>query len=386
MKKIMLVFGTRPEAIKMAPLVKEFQKYPDTFQTIVCVTGQHREMLDQVLKIFEIIPDYDLNIMKQGQDLYDVTARVLTGMRNVLKECQPEVVLVHGDTTTSTAAALAAFYQQIPVGHVEAGLRTHNIYSPWPEEMNCQLTGRIATYHFAPTPLSRQNLLQEDVADEKIHVTGNTVIDALYWVVKKIKENQSLRKELEGILSGAGYDVSRLIGGKKLILITGHRRENFGEGFIHICTAIRDLAQKYPNVDFVYPMHLNPNVRKPIHEVFGKNLSGLGNMFFIEPLEYLSFVYLMEKSSIVLTDSGGIQEEAPGLGKPVLVMRDTTERPEALTAGTVKLVGTDYDRISKEISALLEYPQAYEKMSKAVNPYGDGDACGRIVYFINGNR
>ena len=386
MKKIMLVFGTRPEAIKMAPLVKEFQKYPDTFQTIVCVTGQHREMLDQVLKIFEIIPDYDLNIMKQGQDLYDVTARVLTGMRNVLKECQPEVVLVHGDTTTSTAAALAAFYQQIPVGHVEAGLRTHNIYSPWPEEMNRQLTGRIATYHFAPTPLSRQNLLQEDVADEKIHVTGNTVIDALYWVVKKIKENQSLRKELEGILSGAGYDVSRLIGGKKLILITGHRRENFGEGFIHICTAIRDLAQKYPNVDFVYPMHLNPNVRKPIHEVFGKNLSGLGNMFFIEPLEYLSFVYLMEKSSIVLTDSGGIQEEAPGLGKPVLVMRDTTERPEALTAGTVKLVGTDYDRISKEISALLEYPQAYEKMSKAVNPYGDGDACGRIVYFINGNR
>lgn len=375
----MLVFGTRPEAIKMAPLVKEFQKYPDAFQTIVCVTGQHREMLDQVLKIFEIIPDYDLNIMKQGQDLYDVTARVLTGMRNVLKECQPEVVLVHGDTTTSTAAALAAFYQQIPVGHVEAGLRTHNIYSPWPEEMNRQLTGRIATYHFAPTPLSRQNLLQEDVADEKIHVTGNTVIDALYWVVKKIKENQSLRKELEGILSGAGYDVSRLIGGKKLILITGHRRENFGEGFIHICTAIRDLAQKYPNVDFVYPMHLNPNVRKPIHEVFGKNLSGLGNMFFIEPLEYLSFVYLMEKSSIVLTDSGGIQEEAPGLGKPVLVMRDTTERPEALTAGTVKLVGTDYDRISKEISALLEDPQAYEKMSKAVNPYGDGWACHRIV-------
>lgn len=378
----MLVFGTRPEAIKMAPLVKEFQKYPDTFQTIVCVTGQHREMLDQVLKIFEIIPDYDLNIMKQGQDLYDVTARVLTGMRNVLKECQPEVVLVHGDTTTSTAAALAAFYQQIPVGHVEAGLRTHNIYSPWPEEMNRQLTGRIATYHFAPTPLSRQNLLQEDVADEKIHVTGNTVIDALYWVVKKIKENQSLRKELEGILSGAGYDVSRLIGGKKLILITGHRRENFGEGFIHICTAIRDLAQKYPNVDFVYPMHLNPNVRKPIHEVFGKNLSGLGNMFFIEPLEYLSFVYLMEKSSIVLTDSGGIQEEAPGLGKPVLVMRDTTERPEALTAGTVKLVGTDYDRISKEISALLEYPQAYEKMSKAVNPYGDGVACHRIVLIL----
>ena len=379
MKKVMLVFGTRPEAIKMAPLVKEFQKYPDTFQTIVCVTGQHREMLDQVLKIFEIRPDYDLNIMKQGQDLYDVTARVLTGMREVLKECQPELVLVHGDTTTSTAAALAAFYQQIPVGHVEAGLRTHDIYSPWPEEMNRQLTGRIAAYHFAPTPLSRQNLLQENISDEMITVTGNTVVDALYWVIEKIKGNQFLRKELEGVLSTAGYDVSRLSGDKKLVLITGHRRENFGEGFIHICTAIKDLTQKYPHVDFVYPMHLNPNVRKPIHEVFGENLSDLGNMFFIEPLEYLSFVYLMEKSSIVLTDSGGIQEEAPGLGKPVLVMRDTTERPEALTAGTVKLVGTDYNRIFNEVSVLLEDQQAYEKMSKAVNPYGDGAACRRII-------
>lgn len=379
MKKIMLVFGTRPEAIKMAPLVKEFQKYPDQFQTLVCVTGQHREMLDQVLNIFSIVPDYDLNIMKQGQDLYDVTARVLTGMREVLTEARPDVVLVHGDTTTSTVAALAAFYQQIPVGHVEAGLRTHNIYSPWPEEMNRQLTGRIATWHFAPTALSRQNLLEENVEDKKITVTGNTVIDALYWVVKKIKEDLSLNRELEGALAAAGYDVTRLSGGKKLVLITGHRRENFGDGFIHMCTAIKDLTQKYPDVDFVYPMHLNPNVRKPIHEVFGENLANLGNMFFIEPLEYLSFVYLMEKSAIVLTDSGGIQEEAPGLGKPVLVMRDTTERPEALDAGTVKLVGTAYHRIFNEVSALLDDQQAYEKMSKAINPYGDGMACGRII-------
>ncbi|WP_298615790.1 non-hydrolyzing UDP-N-acetylglucosamine 2-epimerase [uncultured Odoribacter sp.] len=379
MKKIMLVFGTRPEAIKMAPLVKEFQKYPDQFQTLVCVTGQHREMLDQVLNIFSIVPDYDLNIMKQGQDLYDVTARVLTGMREVLTEARPDVVLVHGDTTTSTVAALAAFYQQIPVGHVEAGLRTHNIYSPWPEEMNRQLTGRIATWHFAPTALSRQNLLEENVEDKKITVTGNTVIDALYWVVKKIKEDLSLNRELEGALAAAGYDVTRLSGGKKLVLITGHRRENFGDGFVHMCTAIKDLTQKYPDVDFVYPMHLNPNVRKPIHEVFGENLANLGNMFFIEPLEYLSFVYLMEKSAIVLTDSGGIQEEAPGLGKPVLVMRDTTERPEALDAGTVKLVGTAYHRIFNEVSALLDDQQAYEKMSKAINPYGDGMACGRII-------
>ena len=379
MKIVMLVFGTRPEAIKMAPLVKEFQKQPKRVETVVCVTGQHREMLDQVLKIFDIKPDYDLNIMKQGQDLYDVTARVLTGMRDVLKEVKPDVVLVHGDTTTSTAAALAAFYQQIPVGHVEAGLRTHNIYSPWPEEMNRLLTGRLATYHFSPTPLSRNNLIKESVDDRNIIITGNTVIDALYWVVDKIKNNKELDNELEDILSKAGYDVNRLNNGKKLVLITGHRRENFGDGFINMCTAIKDLTVKYPDLDFVYPMHLNPNVRKPIHEVFGENLSGLKNMFFIEPLEYLSFVYLMEKSSIVLTDSGGIQEEAPGLGKPVLVMRDTTERPEALDAGTVKLVGTDYNKIVNEVSSLIDDKAAYEKMSKAVNPYGDGLACGRIV-------
>lgn len=379
MKKVMLVFGTRPEAIKMAPLVKEFQKQLKRVETVVCVTGQHREMLDQVLKIFDIKPDYDLNIMKQGQDLYDVTARVLTGMRDVLKEVKPDVVLVHGDTTTSTAAALAAFYQQIPVGHVEAGLRTHNIYSPWPEEMNRLLTGRLATYHFSPTPLSRNNLIKESVDDRNIIITGNTVIDALYWVVDKIKNNKELDNELEDILSKAGYDVNRLNNGKKLVLITGHRRENFGDGFINMCTAIKDLTVKYPDLDFVYPMHLNPNVRKPIHEVFGENLSGLKNMFFIEPLEYLSFVYLMEKSSIVLTDSGGIQEEAPGLGKPVLVMRDTTERPEALDAGTVKLVGTDYNKIVNEVSSLIDDKAAYEKMSKAVNPYGDGLACGRIV-------
>lgn len=379
MKKIMLVFGTRPEAIKMAPLVKEFQKHPDTFQTIVCVTGQHREMLDQVLNIFDIRPDFDLNIMKQGQDLYDVTARVLTGMRDVLREAQPDVVLVHGDTTTSTAAALAAFYQQIPVGHVEAGLRTHNILSPWPEEMNRQITGRIASYHFAPTALSRQNLLQENVDDANITVTGNTVIDALYWVVDRIKNDRSLDAELEEVLRHAGYDVNRLADGRPLVLITGHRRENFGDGFINMCTAIMQLTERYPNVDFVYPMHLNPNVRRPIHEVFGDDLSNLGNMHFIEPLEYLSFVYLMEKSTIVLTDSGGIQEEAPGLGKPVLVMRDTTERPEALEAGTVKLVGTDREKIINEVSTLLDDAAAYARMSQAVNPYGDGLACSRIV-------
>lgn len=375
----MLVFGTRPEAIKMAPLVKEFQKHPDKFETIVAVTGQHRQMLDQVLEIFDIKPDYDLNIMKQGQDLYDVTARVLTGMRDVLKEAQPDVVLVHGDTTTSTAAALAAFYQQTPVGHVEAGLRTHNIYSPWPEEMNRQITGRIAQYDFAPTPLSRANLLAEGVAEEKISVTGNTVIDALYWVVDKIKNTLTLNSDLKKELVKAGYDTSRLDNGKKLVLITGHRRENFGDGFISMCKAIKSLTEKYPDVDFVYPMHLNPNVRKPIHEVFGENLEGLGNMFFIEPLEYLSFVFLMEKSNIVLTDSGGIQEEAPGLGKPVLVMRDTTERPEALEAGTVKLVGTNFEMIVNEVSALLDDAVHYDIMSKAVNPYGDGLACERIV-------
>ena len=379
MRKVLLVFGTRPEAIKMAPLVMELQKQKERIETVVCVTGQHREMLDQVLEIFDIKPDYDLNIMKRGQDLYDVTARVLTGMREVLKEIKPDIVLVHGDTTTSTAAALAAFYQQIPVGHVEAGLRTHNIYSPWPEEMNRLLTGRLATYHFSPTPLSRNNLIKESINDRNIIVTGNTVIDALYWVVDKIKNNKELDNELESVLSKAGYDVNRLDNGKKLVLITGHRRETFGDGFINLCTAIKDLTIKHPNVDFVYPMHLNPNVRKPIHEVFGEDLSGLKNMFFIEPLEYLSFVYLMEKSSIVLTDSGGIQEEAPGLGKPVLVMRDTTERPEALNAGTVKLVGTDYNKIVNEVSSLIDDKAAYEKMSKAVNPYGDGLACGRIV-------
>ena len=381
MIKVMLVFGTRPEAIKMCPLVKEFQKHNDAFETIVCVTGQHREMLDQVLNIFEVKPDYDLNIMKQGQDLYDVTARVLTGMRDVFKKCKPDVVLVHGDTTTSTSAAHAAFYQQIPVGHVEAGLRTHNIYSPWPEEINRQITGRIATYNFSPTPLSESNLKAEK-AQGNIYITGNTVIDALHMVVNKLKNDETLAKEQKEILKQAGYDVNRLADGKKLVLITGHRRENFGEGFIHMVTAIKDLKNKYPDVDFVYPMHLNPNVRKPIHKVFGEDLSNLGNMFFIEPLQYLEFVYLMEKATIVLTDSGGIQEEAPGLGKPVLVMRDTTERPEALASGTVHLVGTDYQKIMDEVSTLLEDEQAYEKMSKAVNPYGDGKACERIVEIL----
>ena len=387
----MLVFGTRPEAIKMAPLVKEFQKHPQDFKTVVCVTGQHREMLDQVLRIFDIKPDYDLNIMKQGQDLYDVTARVLTGMRDVLKECKPDVVLVHGDTTTSTAAALAAFYQQIPVGHVEAGMRTHNIYSPWPEEMNRQITGRIATYNFAPTPLSEQNLKAEN-AHGQIFVTGNTVIDALHMVVDKLKNDPALAAQQEDILRQAGYDVSRLnscnscnsLSKKKLVLITGHRRENFGDGFISMVTAMKDLSEKYPDVDFVYPMHLNPNVRKPIHEVFGEDLTAYENFFFIEPLQYLEFVYLMEKSTIVLTDSGGIQEEAPGLGKPVLVMRDTTERPEALKSGTVHLVGTNHDLIVSEISMLLDDEKAYEKMSKAVNPYGDGKACSRIVRALSG--
>lgn len=379
----MLVFGTRPEAIKMAPLVKEFQKYPEKFETIVCVTGQHREMLDQVLHLFEITPDYDLNIMKQGQDLYDVTARVLTGMREVLKEARPDIVLVHGDTTTSTAAALAAFYQQIPVGHVEAGLRTHNIYNPWPEEMNRQITSRIATFNFAPTPLSRENLLQENIDEAKITVTGNTVIDALFWVVNKIKNDIALNNVLKDTFLKAGYDIERLSDGKKLVLITGHRRENFGEGFIYMCSAVKYLTEKYPNVDFVFPMHLNPNVRKPIYDVFGENLKGLRNIFFVEPLEYLCFVCLMEKSSIILTDSGGIQEEAPGLGKPVLVMRNTTERPEALSAGTVKLVGTDYDKIVDEVSLLLDDAVVYERMSKAINPYGDGLACRRIVNALN---
>ena len=384
MKTVMLVFGTRPEAIKMCPLVKEFQKHTNEFRTVVCVTGQHREMLDQVLTIFDVKPDFDLNIMKQGQDLYDVTARVITGMRDVFKECKPDVMLVHGDTTTSTAAALAAFYQQIPVGHVEAGLRTHDIYSPWPEEMNRQITGRIATYNFSPTPLSEKNLMEEK-AHGNIYVTGNTVIDALHMVVDKLKNDTALAKEQEEILAKAGYDVNRLNDGKKLVLITGHRRENFGDGFIRMVTAMKDLSEKYPDVDFVYPMHLNPNVRKPIHEVFGEDLTR-PNFFFIEPLQYLEFVYLMEKSTIVLTDSGGIQEEAPGLGKPVLVMRDTTERPEALASGTVHLVGTDYDKIMNEVSTLLDDATAYEKMSKAVNPYGDGQACRRITDVLAGKE
>lgn len=377
MKKIMLVFGTRPEAIKMCPLVKEFQKYNNEFKTTVCVTGQHREMLDQVLNIFDVIPDYDLNIMKQGQDLTDVTTRVLTGLRDVFKSCRPDIVLVHGDTTTSTAGALAAFYAQIPVGHVEAGLRTHNLNSPWPEEMNRQVTGRIATFNFSPTPLSENNLKCEN-APGQIFVTGNTVIDALHMVVEKLQNDPSLANKQKEVLLNAGYDVTRLTNGKKLVLITGHRRENFGDGFIRMVTAMKDLSEKYLNVDFVYPMHLNPNVRKPIHEVFGENLTRY-NFFFIEPLQYLEFVYLMSKSAIVLTDSGGIQEEAPGLGKPVLVMRDTTERPEALLSGTVHLVGTDYNKIVNEVSTLLDSEEAYNKMSQAVNPYGDGKACGRII-------
>lgn len=385
MKTIMLVFGTRPEAIKMAPLVKALQGRGDCFKTLVCVTGQHRQMLDQVLDIFDIKPEYDLNIMKQGQDLYDITSRVLLGMRDVLSVANPDLVLVHGDTTTSTAAALAAFYKQIPVGHVEAGLRTYNVYSPWPEEMNRQLTSRIAQFNFAPTPLSRENLLRENVDETKITVTGNTVIDALHMVVNKLKTDKQLASLQARALLQAGYDVTRLDEGKKLVLITGHRRENFGEGFIQMVTAMKDLAEKYPDVDFVYPMHLNPNVRKPIHEVFGEIVNGKsvnsksGNFFFIEPLQYLEFVYLMEKCSIVLTDSGGIQEEAPGLGKPVLVMRDTTERPEALESGTVHLVGSDYNKIVNEVSMLLDDPEAYERMSKAVNPYGDGHACERII-------
>ncbi len=382
MKKIMLVFGTRPEAIKMAPLVKAFQAKNDEFETIVCVTGQHREMLDQVLHLFDIKPDFDLNIMKQGQDLYDITSRVLLGMRDVFKVCKPDILFVHGDTTTSTAAALAGFYQQIPVAHVEAGLRTNDIYSPWPEEMNRQITGRIATYNLSPTQLSLQNLLKENVDENKITVTGNTVIDALHWVTAKIKSDKNLDDNLSLDLKSKGYDTKRLVGHRRLVLITGHRRENFGDGFLHICHAIQDLAKKFPEVDFVYPMHLNPNVRKPIHQVFGEDLNNLGNIFFIEPLEYLPFVFLMEKSDIVLTDSGGIQEEAPGLGKPVLVMRNTTERPEAADAGTVKLVGTDYDAIVDNVSKLLTDRNLYNKMSKATNPYGDGKACERIIRYI----
>jgi UDP-N-acetylglucosamine 2-epimerase (non-hydrolysing) len=390
-KRVMLVFGTRPEAIKVAPLVKAFQKHTDKFETLVCVTGQHREMLDQVLRLFEITPDYDLNIMKQGQDLYDVTARVLTGLRDVYQEAKPDVVFVHGDTTTSMAAALAAFYQQIPVAHIEAGLRTHNIYSPWPEEMNRQITSRIATYNLAPTPLSKQNLLNEGIQERSITVTGNTVIDALYLVVEKIKNEPTLAGQLSAQLKSAGYDTTRLEEGKKLVLITGHRRENFGDGFVNMCNAIKTLTEKYPEVDFVYPMHLNPNVRKPILEIFGEEAvsganGGERNIFFIEPLDYLPFVFLMEQSTLVLTDSGGIQEEAPGLGKPVLVMRDTTERPEALDAGTVKLVGTNYNLIISEVSRLLDDEAYYISMAQANNPYGDGLACERIIDFIGKDK
>ncbi|MCE4566490.1 UDP-N-acetylglucosamine 2-epimerase (non-hydrolyzing) [Maribellus sp. CM-23] len=420
-KKILLVFGTRPEAIKMAPLVKEFEKHPGQFETLVCVTGQHREMLDQVLQLFEIKPQYDLNIMKAGQDLYDVTSRVLLGMRDVLKEAQPDLVLVHGDTATSTTAALAAFYQQIPVGHIEAGLRTHNIYSPWPEEMNRQLTSRLASYHFSPTPLSKQNLLNEGVSEDNIHITGNTVIDALYWVINKMKTDHNINETITKALVDVGLPLDKLNSWhdlarsdeeatkrphadmqnsaseatlpprtpRKLVLITGHRRENFGQGFLNICEAIKHLAEQHPDVDFVYPMHLNPNVRNAISDVFGKKvtLSGVEgsntrNTYFIEPLDYLPFVHLMSKAYLVLTDSGGIQEEAPGLGKPVLVMRDTTERPEAVQAGTVKLVGTDKEVIIREVSALISEPKAYEAMSKANNPYGDGQACNRIVEFL----
>ncbi|KAA6330807.1 UDP-N-acetylglucosamine 2-epimerase [termite gut metagenome] len=376
-KKILLVFGTRPEAIKMAPLVKEFQKYPNEFEIIVCVTGQHREMLDQVLSLFEIRPDYDLNIMKQGQDLYEITSRVLLGMRDVLTRVKPNVMFVHGDTTTSTVAALAAYYQQIPVAHVEAGLRTYNIYSPWPEELNRQITGRIASYHFAPTPLSKQNLLNEGIKENAIYITGNTVIDALYMMISKIGNDKQLEYDLQKTLNKVGYDMERIQQGRKVVLITGHRRENFGDGFINICQAIKLLAEKYKEVDFVYPMHLNPNVRKPINDIFGEYQ--LVNMFFIEPLEYLPFIYLMEKSTVILTDSGGIQEEAPSLGKPVLVMRNTTERPEALEAGTVKLVGTDCNKIINEVSTLIDNQDYYNMMCKVMNPYGDGKACKRIV-------
>lgn len=385
MKSILIVFGTRPEAIKMAPVVMEFKKHPDKFRTIVCVTGQHREMLDQVLSLFDIIPDYDLDIMKAGQDLYDVTSRVLLGMRDILIEAKPDMVLVHGDTTTSTAAALAAFYQQIPVGHVEAGLRTNDIYSPWPEEMNRQITGRIATLHFAPTDLSVQNLQKEGVPADRIFKTGNTVIDALNIVLEKIESNANIISEIENDLAKLGLPIELVrswdgnLSQRRMVLITGHRRENFGDGFINIFKAIRDLAINNQAVDFVYPMHLNPNVRKPISEVFGDlNNKQIANVFFIEPLQYLPFVYLMKKCSIVLTDSGGVQEEAPGLGKPVLVMRNTTERPEAVNAGTVKIVGTDKKMIEENISELLDNYIAYNKMAEAVNPYGDGKACGRI--------
>ena len=379
MKKILLVFGTRPEAIKMAPLVKKLQAMPEEFQTIVCVTGQHREMLDQVLRLFDITPDYDLNIMKPNQDLYDITSRILLGMRDVLREVQPDIVLVHGDTTTSMAAALAAFYQQIPVGHVEAGLRTGNIYSPWPEEMNRLITGRITTHHFSPTPLAKENLLREHVDEKQIIVTGNTVIDALQMVVKRLAEDKALANEVAAKIGQMGYDMQRLEDNRRMVLITGHRRENFGEGFLNICHAIKHLAEQYKDVDFVYPMHLNPNVRKPVLEILGEKAE---NVFLIEPLDYLPFVYMMQHSTLILTDSGGVQEEAPGLGKPVLVMRDTTERPEAVEAGTVLLVGTNREKIEQDASMLLDDAETYRRMSEAVNPYGDGLACERIIEYL----
>ena len=382
MKKILLTFGTRPEAIKMAPLILELNKHRDKVKTIVCVTGQHREMLDQVLSIFKIKPDYDLNIMKKGQDLYDITSKVLLGLRDIFKQTQPDIVLVHGDTTTSMAAALAAYYQQIPVGHVEAGLRTYNIYSPWPEEINRQLIGRISNYNFSPTSTSSTNLINEGVNEETIHITGNTVIDSLYWVVNKIKSDEQLNIELKDEIKTFGYDIDRLQGNRRMVLITGHRRENLGDGFIHISQAIQELSTQFSDVDFVYPMHLNPNVRKSIHEVLGNDLLHFSNMFFIEPLEYLSFIYMMEKADIVLTDSGGIQEEAPSLKKPVLVMRDTTERPEAVEAGTVILVGTDKEKIVSNVSKLLTDHNHYQQMAKAINPYGDGKACERIVNIL----
>lgn len=386
MKTIMLVFGTRPEAIKMAPLVKMLQQRPDEFRTVVVVTGQHRQMLDQVLGLFDIKPDYDLDIMQPNQDLTDVTVKILSGLREVFREVKPDIVLVHGDTTTSMAAGLASFYHQLPVGHVEAGLRTNNIYSPWPEEMNRRVTGRIASHHFAPTALSKQNLLAENVDERSIVVTGNTVIDALQMVIDMIKRDPKMSEEIEAQLLKTGYDINRLRdGNRRLVLITGHRRENFGEGFLNICRALKELTTRFPDVDFVYPMHLNPNVRRPIREVLGTE-SEHQNLFLIEPLEYLLFVYMMEKSSLILTDSGGVQEEAPGLGKPVLVMRDTTERPEAVEAGTVKLVGTDYDKIVNNVSQLLTDSDEYEKMKRAVNPYGDGHACERIIEYLSNVR
>lgn len=371
MKKILLVFGTRPEAIKMAPLVKALQKDTEHFETRVCVTAQHRQMLDQVLEVFGITPEYDLNIMAPNQDLYDITAKVLLGLRKVLKDFRPDTVLVHGDTTTSMAASLAAFYMQIPVGHVEAGLRTYNMLSPWPEEMNRQVTDRICTYYFAPTEQSRANLLQENIDAKKIFITGNTVIDALLMAVDIISTAAGVKEKMAKELQEKGYTV----GDREYILVTGHRRENFGDGFLHICKAIKELAALHPEMDIVYPVHLNPNVQKPVYEL----LSGLSNVYLISPLDYLPFIYAMQHSTLLLTDSGGVQEEAPSLGKPVLVMRDTTERPEAVEAGTVKLVGTDAEAIVSNVTALLQDKEMYKRMSETHNPYGDGQACERII-------